>query len=415
MEDHRLENDSPSGQTTHAKGGAWAIVAVACVILLLFSPNFAQYQLSPIAHLVMPQYNLDPTQFSALFSAAMIPGIALSLVSGLLCDRFGIKRMVGIAGTITAAALIARVFTADFPSLFVCMVFSGMVATFLTANTPKIMGMWFPAEKVGVAVGISIASGTLGMAVGMLTGALFPSVEALFVFTAVIATVGIAAWWFFFKEPPAVTVQDGAASSVPQPTLGECLKVAARSRNVWLVAVGLALDMATTMCLATFLPQVLQVMRGFDPASAGGVASVLTFGNLAGSVLVPFLNAKVGRMKPTVIVMAVVAATGAAFAWQLPEGALLVAGLFVTGICMSGIIISLMSVPVLLPEIGPTYAGTAGGIVTTLQLVGGVVIPSYIMVPLIGNNFPLFYIVAGVLCLAIAGVAALLPEVLRKA
>ena len=397
-----------------AKGGAFAYVAVVCVMLVLFWPNFAQYQLSPVALQIMSMFGLDSTQFSALFSAAMIPGIALSLVSGLLCDRFGIKRVVGIAAIVTAAALVARIFAGSFPALFVCMVFSGMVATFLTANTPKIMGMWFPAEKVGIAVGISIASGTLAMAVGMGTGALFPSIEVMFAFTGIMAAVGAAVWWLLFKEPSSETAQADAPDAIAQRSLGECLKVAARSRNVWLVGVGLALVMATTMCLATFLPQVLQAVRGFDPVSAGGLASVLTFGNLAGSVLVPIIYTAVGRMKPVLIAMAIVAAAGTAFAWQLPEGAAMTAGLFLTGFCMSGVVIMLMSIPVLLPEIGPAYAGTAGGVVTTMELVGGVVVPSYIMVPLIGDDFALFYLVAGVLCAAIAAIAAVLPEVLRK-
>ena len=407
------EKNSPN-KNALAKGGAFAYVAVVCVILVLFWPNFAQYQLSPVALQIMPQFGLDSTQFSALFSAAMIPGIALSLVSGLLCDRFGIKRVVGIAAVVTAVALIARVFAGDFPSLFTCMALSGMVATFLNANTPKIMGMWFPAEKVGVAVGVSIASGTLAMAVGMGTGALFPSIEAMFIFTGAMATVGAIAWWVLFREPPSQALQAGEPDAGSQPSLGECLRAVVKSRNVWFVGIGLALVMATTMCLATFLPQVLQAMRGFDPVSAGGVASVLTFGNLAGSIFVPIINAKVGRMKPMLIAMSIVAAAGTAFAWQLPEGAAMTAGLFVTGFCMSGVVIMLMSMPVLLPEIGPVYAGTAGGVVSTLQLLGGVVVPSYIMVPLIGDNFALFYIVAGALCLAIAAIAALLPEVLRK-
>jgi hypothetical protein len=57
-----------------------ALVASACTVLLLFVPNCAQYQPSPLAHLVMPAFELDSAQFSMLFSAAMTPGILLSMV-----------------------------------------------------------------------------------------------------------------------------------------------------------------------------------------------------------------------------------------------------------------------------------------------------------------------------------------------
>lgn len=87
-----------------------ALVALACTVLLLFVPNYAQYQPSPLAHLVMPAFELDSAQLSMLFSAAMILGILLSMVAGLLCDRFGVKRVVGIAGAVSVVALVARVF-----------------------------------------------------------------------------------------------------------------------------------------------------------------------------------------------------------------------------------------------------------------------------------------------------------------
>ena len=182
--------------------GTWAIVALACTFFMLFVPNYAQYQLSPIAHWIMPAYELDSAQFSMLFSAAMIPGILLSLVAGLMCDRFGVKRVVAIAGAISVAALIARIFAPNFGALFVCMALAGVIATFVNANTAKIMGSWFPPEKVGIAVGIGLAGSTLAMLVGLGTSALFPSLQAIFVFTAVLAIVALAAWWLLFKDGP---------------------------------------------------------------------------------------------------------------------------------------------------------------------------------------------------------------------
>ena len=398
----------------------WAIAALACTVLLLFVPNYAQYQLSPLAHLVMPAYGLDSAQFSMLFSAAMIAGILLSLVAGLLCDRFGVKRVVGIAAIISVAALIARVFASSFGALFACMALAGLVATFLNTNIAKIMGSWFPPEQVGLAVGIGLAGATLSMAVGLGTSALFPSLQAIFIFTAVVAVIALAAWWLFFKDGPrgAQGASQAEAGDAPaaQPSLSDCLKVVLKSRNVWLVGVGLGLDMAATMCIVTFLPQVLQATRGFDPTAAGALSSVVTFGNLAGSILAPLINARVGRFKPVAIVLAVVAAAGTAFAWQLPEGPVMLVCFFLTGFSLGGLLAILVSVIVLLPEIGPVYAGTAGGIASTLQLFGAVVIPSYILVPILGTNYPMLYGIGGILCLVAAACIFVLPEVLgRKA
>ena len=204
------------------------------------------------------------------------------------------------------------------------------------------------------------------------------------------------------------------AKRIQHKPLGECLRVVLKSRNIWILGIALGLCMAGVMCVATFLPHALQNVRSFDPEHAGAVASIYTVGSLVGSLAIPVVNARVGRLKPVVIVLALVAAAGVAFGWQLPEGILMNAVLFVTGICLGGILVSLMSVPVLLPEIGPVYAGTGGGVAATLQLMGAVVIPSYIMTPIIGGNYTVFYFIAGALCVGIAVCVFLLPEVLKR-
>lgn len=395
-----------------------ALVALACTTLMLFVPNYSQYQLSPIAHLIMPAYDLDATQFSILFSSTMIAGILLSLVAGLLSDRFGVKRVVGIAAIISVTALIGRIFAPNFATLFVCMALAGVVATFLNANLAKIMGSWFPPEKVGLAVGIGLAGATFSMAIGLGTSALFPSLKAIFTFTAVVGLIALVAWWLFFKDGPgsmqASPETEAEGAPLAQPSLSECLKVVLKSRNVWLIGIALGMDMAATMCIVTFLPQVLQATRGFDPTAAGALSSVVTFGNLAGSILAPIILARVGRFKPVAIVLAIISALGTAFAWQLPDGPFMLVCFFLTGFALSGLMTVLVSAVVLLPEIGPVYAGTAGGVGATLQLFGAVVIPSYILMPILGENWPVFYGIGGILCIVAAACVFVLPEVLKR-
>lgn len=73
-----------------------------------------------------------------------------------------------------------------------------------------------------------------------------------------------------------------------------------------------------------------------------------------------------------------------------------------------------MSFPALLPEIGPKYAGTATGIIATLELIGAVVIPTYIITPVAGTNFKLYFFMAGATMIICAFVILLLPELLKK-
>ena len=390
------------------------IVAVICFMVLVFVPQYSQFQLSPLAHLIMPAYDLDQTQFSMLFSAAMIMGIIFSLIAGILCDKFGIKRMVGLAGILSATALIFRIFAPDFPTLFVCMVCAGFAVTFLNANVAKIMGSWFTPDKVGIAVGVATSGATLAMAVAMATSAYFPSLNAIFVFTAVLAVIAAIVWWVFFKEGPLGMGGAGEdEAQVPTPPLSECLKVAGKSRNVWLIGLILAASMAATMCITTYMPQIL-ASRGFDPTSAGSMTAIITYGNLAGAILAPIMRQYLGGFRPICIVLTLISAVLTAVAWMLPEGPAMVIGFFVLGFGLNGFMAIILSLPVLLPEIGPVYAGTAGGLAATVQLMGAVIIPTYILTPLCGDNFFLFYIIAGLICVGATVCVIALPELFEK-
>ena len=75
----------------------------------------------------------------------------------------------------------------------------------------------------------------------------------------------------------------------------------AGSTLAMLVGAALGLDMAATMCVLTFLPQVLQATRGFDPAAAGALSSVVTFGNLTGSILALMIYTRIGRFQPVAL------------------------------------------------------------------------------------------------------------------
>jgi NNP family nitrate/nitrite transporter-like MFS transporter len=124
----------------------------------------------------------------------------------------------------------------------------------------------------------------------------------------------------------------------------------------------------------------------------------------------PVLARRLGLNKPILYLFALIALAGAAFGWRAPQGVLLVICLGITGIAMSGLMPLLMSMPIQLPEIGPRYAGTAGGVIGTLQRIGAVVIPTYIAGPIAGTNVSMFFIVGGA-CMIIVFLFSLgLPE-----
>ena len=79
---------------------------------------------------------------------------------------------------------------------------------------------------------------------------------------------------------------------------------------------------------------------------------------------------------------------------------------------MGGIIPTLLALPVQFAAIGPKYAGTAGGVVGTIQLLGAVVVPNYILTPIAGDNFIVLFLVSGI-CMPISGMFSALIKGVR--
>jgi NNP family nitrate/nitrite transporter-like MFS transporter len=124
----------------------WVILVIACIAI--FSPNYTQYQLSPLALQIISDLGLTPGQFSGIFTAPMIPAIFLSIAAGVLADKFGIKRVIGIGMLISAIGTCLRIVSKDHLLLFSSMTLAGFGAAFLNTNGPKVLGSWFPPENI---------------------------------------------------------------------------------------------------------------------------------------------------------------------------------------------------------------------------------------------------------------------------
>jgi NNP family nitrate/nitrite transporter-like MFS transporter len=359
---------------------SWVILFV--ISIAIFTPSYIQYQLSPIAADVIHNYSLSQSQFAGIFSAPMIPAVFLSLVAGMLVDRFGVKKIIFLSIIVTVIGAAIRVFALNYGMLFMAMMLTGISATFLNTNGAKILGSWFPKEKIGVIMGIFLAASNIGMTLGLGTTALFSSIKIAFIIALLISLVTSLLWIILMKEP-YVNEEKEKVSII------ECLKVVTKNRAVWCVAVCLMFVMGGNVIISTFLPSALS-SRGIDTVSAGLISMIVTIGYLVGSIVAPIIAAKFKDTRRFIALLGGIAVILTIFAWMLPQGILLSLGLFALGIAIGGLIPILMSIPICLPDIGAKYAGTAGGFVCTIQLFGAVVLPTYVITPLASNMLMMF-------------------------
>ena len=197
----------------------------------------------------------------------------------------------------------------------------------------------------------------------------------------------------------------------PRDSVIDGLKVVIRNRYIWIISFCLFFIIAANIVVSSFTPTIL-ISRGIDAVFAGYYAAAYMVGCFLSCYIAPLIAGRLKSVKLTVIILNVISFAGISFsAVYVPEGIALGAAILLTGICLGGSIPLLMSLPVELEGIGPRFAGTAGGFIATIQLVGAIVVPSYVLIPLAGeSNYGTLFLLGGA-CMIICGIFGLfLPK-----
>jgi nitrate/nitrite transporter NarK len=398
-----MSDDAKAALSPHR----WIILAVA--MLAAFIGSYAQFQLPPLAYKLMPALHLSTSQFAALMGGPMTGSIFICLLGGTLADRYGVKKVVTVGLIFAVIGCTFRYAVTSFWPFLILTILAGLASGLLISNISKLFGAWFPQQQMGTIMGIFMTSPMLAMFAGTATTALFPSDASAFIFSGVLCLIILILWLVFAKNKP-----EGVPELPMLPAI-QYLGKAARSRSVWLAGVGMFFVMGCSMTFTSFLPNVLHDMRGIDPVRAGFYGSVSTLGGVFGSFFGPVICKRMGYMKPYLVLIALLGAAGTFWSWQLPIGAVIIVAMIIAGFLQNALAPLFLSLPMLLPEIGPRYAGSAGGIISTLQVIGAVVIPTFIVTPLAGTNATILFGLAAV-CLALISIPALfLPELGSKA
>ena len=385
------------------KNSASLSFGVLCLCMMV--PNFIQYQVSSLGPAVMKQYAMSLSQLSMLFTAPMIPAVFLSLTAGLLIDKFGAKAIIGAGMVITTIGAVGRIVGKNFPVMLVTTLLTGFSITFINAGSGKIIGNLFSPQKVPEKMSILMAASSLAMSISNLTSAYFPSVTAAFVSAAVFSCIATVLWFVLEKDYAA------EQQSCQRADMVMCVKVVFKNGDVWFVAFASFFFMASNVVIGSFLPTALS-FKGISSTTAGTIAALYTIGSLIGCFFVSFCIQKVHSQRIVLIAFAAISAVGMALSLLICNVVFMAIIIFVTGVFMGGVIPTLLALPVQFAAIGPKYAGTAGGVVGTIQLLGAVVVPNYILTPIAGNNFIVLFLLSG-LCMLISGMFSALIKGVR--
>ena len=297
-------------------------------------------------------------------------GIALaSLAGGAAVDRFGPRRMAGLALLAGAAACAARALATGPWSLAATMLVFGAHIGFCAPAIPKALASHVPLARLARANGVALVGYTLGTAVTVVVAptVLAPLVggwRGTMLVAAGAMVIAAGVWW--------ALVRDGRSVRTHAP-FADVLRLARNPRLLRVAAMHFLL-FGGYLAMLGMLPRTL-VEGGMPPARVGvAIAAWLTaaaFANYFG----PWLSDRIGRRRPVLVAGAAVAGLSLAVMAVAPPSAtvplLVVAAL--GGGCIAPLLFAL---PAELEGVGPSRVGAALGLLVLVGQLGGFLLPS---------------------------------------
>ena len=352
---------------------SYVMVALGGVSYLWLT--FVWFSLPAFLSPVTAALDLSGTEAGVLVGAVPLTYVPLSLASGLIVDRIGPLRSIGIGCVVFGVAQVGRSLAGGFPSMLALTVLLGVGGTAVTFGLPKLVSELFPARRVGTLSTVYLLGSYAGTAAayGLGRPVLGPALggwRPLFLAgglacLAFAALWGAVSWWFtaprFGDDDPTASIRR------------DLRRVFGHRELRLLVVVGTAY-LFVTHGLQGWLPTLLE-SRGIAAGVAGAVASGFVVARVVGTLTIPPASDALGRRRGPVAACGVLAGAGAAallVAAGVPGAVLAVA---VAGVGIGGVAPLVRALPTELEGIGPRLTATAVGLVFAVGEIGGFLSP----------------------------------------
>lgn len=389
---------------------AWAVVG--CAWMLGFAMFSRILCFPPIDNIVQEALSLSHSEIGLFFSLPVAILAFTAIPSGRFSDRVGPRRAVGIGAIVMTLGSLTSSVASGFWTLFLSTCLFGLGFSMAFTGLPKLVGIWFPQDRVGQATGIYVTGIAVGVAIalGITRPVIFPitnSYQGVFLIWTIPMAVGMVLWWLLVREYPLSSVAS-------HPAKGKAAKrhsyLVWKNSSLWFAAIVLFFQNVQFYTWTGWAAQ-LMIMKGASPKIAGLMISLLSWVSIPCMFLIPWLSHKVGLVKPFILASALgyIVAGWVAIYVNVPLGWPLMIFL--------GVVISvfplLLALPVdLVPE---DLVGLASGIVISVGYLGALAGPwlSGYLLDISGTfTAALIVLIASAIVMAVIGM--LIPETGRS-
>jgi MFS family permease len=319
--------------------------------------------------------NLSLVQIGTVWGMASLAGVFVSLAAGVLGDRFGLKRVLGIACLLVGLTGALRGFSNTFFMLTAMVFLNGLVRAIIPVNVTKSIAVWFKGRSLGMANGV----GAMGMGLGLMLGPLISATvmspllggwrNVLFLYGGISAAMAVL-WFVFGKDH---TPDSNSNTNVPPKPIGPTLSMLLKNKTIWILGLILLFRMGGIMGMTGYLPKYL-LDQGWPQASADATLSVFYAVSTLFVIPISTLSDRIGRRK-IILLAGLVVMTTSLVLLPIIGGTSVWVFMVLSGIFMDSFMSIIVTTLLETDGVGTENAGVALGMVFTLAPIGSAISP----------------------------------------
>jgi len=319
--------------------------------------------------------NLSIVAIGMVWGMDPLAGIFIGLPSGLLADRFGVKRALTVLCILAGVFGAIRGFSVNFVSLAATMFLFGLMAAATPSIVPKVTAEWFSGKRLGLANGMLNVAWSIGaMAATMFSATLLSPLlggwrNVMFFYGVPAVALGLL-WLFTGREPDKTENPEQLATKLP---FRQALSHVIRIKEVWIIGIVTLTSWGASMGFIGYLPLYLRNI-GWTPTAADSAITVSSAVMSLGSIPMVLLSDKLKSRKGVLILSVAALAVGLVLLPYVNTFGVW-AVLVISNFIRSGAG-SLFTVMIFETKgVGSVYGGTAIGLASTISMVGAFLAP----------------------------------------
>lgn len=346
---------------------SFPLIILATIYLASISAPLNQFKVPPIMTVLMAELGVDLSKAGLMMSVFALVGILISLPSGFIVNRLGLKSSGILAvGSLFIGSLIGW-FAEDTSGMLTSRIIEGVGMCLISVVAPAVIAAWFAPEKRGMPMGIWSTWVALGSIVMLLVAPVLNGLlgwKSIWGATTIYTALILCLMVFPFRMPhrdeaPHYYINEGHTVDVRRVY---------SSAGIWLLACIFLVFNVMVLAICSFTPLYLESSFDYSREKASAVTSLFLVSSLISGPLTGYIIHKFRVFRGVLVACLLVLAMTIVIPFHV-EGTLVPLCLFLIG-AVAGMIppVTFSAVPEVLDD--PKSIGVGMSVVAFGQYLG---------------------------------------------